>query len=645
MKLSLFTNVAATSIETVDVSWDDFCSQFSNPPTYASKAACQLFSLTEFGQMVNPNTDSGSLKHNANVVQTHGVLGDYDGEIIDPEVVVARLREANVRALVYTSASHTPTSKRFRIVAPFDTPQSAEVHKAAAEKLNSLVEGKLASESFASAQAYYVGKVADTAQYFQTWRVEGEDISKSSLPRVPWRGSKLADGSFSISNDTLLADLEAGEEVHQAITLLAARGYTQEHLEDLVNAWCPKWARPERGAVAIRDDIPRAVGSWERKRQRDLEKKLASAGAPPEYKLPPPPDAVAPTGRALVQAASLAKVARKRDWLIRNVFERRSVVIMFGDSQSGKTFTSIDWAGHVASGREWCGRKVQRAPVAYIAGEGHANISKRVMAWGIHNGVDLAGADLWVSERTIGITGEGAAIWEELDALPSAPGLIILDTLGSLAPAVKQNESEEVNGFFVWCKALADRYNATVIVVHHSGNTEKRRPKGSSDFMNGPDVVIGILNPKGLDDPKHPERTLFCSKQKDAELFDDLFFRFQSVPLPIMGEDDQGKPVNETSSVLVLVDKAGPPVAGVPPATGDAGTGSKPKAADIIHRLLSTPGRGEWTKQDLRDEFKREWSDNPNSGAFQFNKAWKAGVEAGRFVYDEDNDTCRLFLG
>jgi len=110
--------------------------------------------LARFGTLMS---DKGCLRHDNNVIALSGVVVDYDGEKCAIEDAAERLDKAGVEALLYTTASHTETAPRWRVVCRFSTELTPRDHYAMVARLNGLLNGILAEESFTLSQAYYFG--------------------------------------------------------------------------------------------------------------------------------------------------------------------------------------------------------------------------------------------------------------------------------------------------------------------------------------------------------------------------------------------------------------------------------------------------------------------------------------------------------
>jgi len=64
--------------------------------------------------------------------------------------------------------------------------------------------------------------------------------------------------------------------------------------------------------------------------------------------------------------------------------------VIYGQSNSGKTFFMSDLSLHVAAGKQWCGREVAHGAVIWLAMEGAYGISNRIAAWREEKGIDAS---------------------------------------------------------------------------------------------------------------------------------------------------------------------------------------------------------------------------------------------------------------
>src|SRR5262249_6512803 len=128
----------------------------------ATKEQLPWLKLATFGDQ---RSNHNSLRHNANVIAINGVEGDYDGEQIDLATAIARLKAARIRCLVYTSPTHTPAAPRWRVLAPTSRALAPAERSKLVARLNGVLGGIPANESFTLSQSYYYGKLNGNAHH------------------------------------------------------------------------------------------------------------------------------------------------------------------------------------------------------------------------------------------------------------------------------------------------------------------------------------------------------------------------------------------------------------------------------------------------------------------------------------------------
>lgn len=156
---SEFADASAATIRRQSGYWRDLIDRLRKAHGFKSKAVCPWIKLAIFGNVLS---DKGSLRHDANVRQITGIEGDYDGGAIQPEVGLAKLKAAGIRALIYTSPSHTADKPRWRVLALCSKPLRPGARAALVARINGVLGGILAGESFTLSQSYYYGQVEGT---------------------------------------------------------------------------------------------------------------------------------------------------------------------------------------------------------------------------------------------------------------------------------------------------------------------------------------------------------------------------------------------------------------------------------------------------------------------------------------------------
>ena len=136
--------------------WADVVALVTNAAVYPSKAACPLFKGAKFGLKKTP---TGALRNDDNLIAVSIIEGDYDVGKLSVQEAIERLEQFKVRALVVTTASHTPDKPRWRVLAPLSQSVPPSDRYRLVARLNGALGGVLASESFTASQAYFYGRV------------------------------------------------------------------------------------------------------------------------------------------------------------------------------------------------------------------------------------------------------------------------------------------------------------------------------------------------------------------------------------------------------------------------------------------------------------------------------------------------------
>lgn len=154
--LTTFENAGAAICRADTMTWAALVERLQTPPSASEKSRLPWLKLARFGAL---RTFKNSLRHDANVEEIYGVEGDYDGESVSPAEAIMMLERHVIKALVYTSPSHTDEKPRWRVVAPLSHPHPPSARDAILARLNGALGGILSAESFTLSQSYYFGVV------------------------------------------------------------------------------------------------------------------------------------------------------------------------------------------------------------------------------------------------------------------------------------------------------------------------------------------------------------------------------------------------------------------------------------------------------------------------------------------------------
>ena len=179
-------------------------------------------------------------------------------------------------------------------------------------------------------------------------------------------------------------------------------------------------------------------------------------------------------------------------WQVKKLIPRRSTVMLFGDSQSGKTFLALALAACVSTGRPFMDLQTRAGAVLYIAAEGNGGLGKRIRALASKY-PDLAAAPFYVIRQAVNIREwlvevltRASDIMDEHGEL----GLIVIDTLSQTI--FGDENGREAADYIAATTRLADETGAPVVIVHHIGKDSTRGARGSSALRGNVDVAIRV---------------------------------------------------------------------------------------------------------------------------------------------------------
>ena len=156
-----------------------------------------------------------------------------------------------------------------------------------------------------------------------------------------------------------------------------------------------------------------------------------------------------PRELAFDMADDLAEVDAP-DELVEGLLTRGAMSVIYGDSNSGKTFLSIDIGCSIAQGIDWMQRHTEHGLVVYLATESPASVRTRTLAYQREHNVQIrlfaivkSPIDLFAGDA------DTTAVIELVRMLEQTYGikvqLIIGDTLARLAAGANENSGEDMS--------------------------------------------------------------------------------------------------------------------------------------------------------------------------------------------------------
>ncbi len=230
-----------------------------------------------------------------------------------------------------------------------------------------------------------------------------------------------------------------------------------------------------------------------------------------------------------VTAEDLVKEPTPTTYLIDELVEHPSLALLFGAPSAGKSFVALAWSASIAAGVPWARRDCRQGAVFYLAGEGHAGLSRRLMAWSIDASHSLAGVPLFVSKMPAALMDPQSADAVErevatLCAQHGPPALIVVDTLARNMGAGDENSNADIGVFVSRIDRIRHTLGCTVLIVHHTGYLDPKRARGASALPAAMDVAFHLEN-------HEPLRKLIQTKSKESEIGEPLNLAIKSVPI------------------------------------------------------------------------------------------------------------------
>lgn len=209
-----------------------------------------------------------------------------------------------------------------------------------------------------------------------------------------------------------------------------------------------------------------------------------------------PTNQILKNSRWTVRSASEALLPQPPiDYLIDRLIIRRSVNLFYGDPGSKKTYSLMHLGVCLSMGIKWLNFETKQAKVLLIDEEsGDTRVLRRL-------GEIMRGE---VSEASIpfqfvslaGFKLDNKADQACLEGLIAETGaeLVIIDALTDVMDG-DENTKQDTQPVFNALRKIADRTNAAIIVIHHSGKSGDYR--GSSAIKGALDLMVKVVSEEG----------------------------------------------------------------------------------------------------------------------------------------------------
>lgn len=199
--------------------------------------------------------------------------------------------------------------------------------------------------------------------------------------------------------------------------------------------------------------------------------------------------------------------------LIDGILDLNSVAALYGPSGAGKSLVALDWALHVAAGRQWWGHKTVPGRVLYVVAEGATGTRYRYEAWCEYHEVERVDDILWMTlPANVLVSTERVALYEIVAEY--RPILVVLDTLARHMPGGDENSFQTLSVVVETLDHLKRLTQGTILPVHHSGKDEAQGARGHSSLKGALDAELSVRTTR-IDGQMRVQ--VYAEKFKDRE--------------------------------------------------------------------------------------------------------------------------------
>lgn len=243
--------------------------------------------------------------------------------------------------------------------------------------------------------------------------------------------------------------------------------------------------------------------------------------------------------------------------LVEDFLATETVSMLFGASNTGKSFVALDLAFSIATGRAWAARRVLQGGVIYVAAESPGSIRRRVMALRkVYAGIDHAKVPLWMVPIPVDLVTDNSGI-ESLIATTTeiqrrhTVRLVIVDTLACTMAGGDENSFQTMGALAGRLGRLRGECSVAVLGVHHAGKDHDKGARGHSSLRAAVDTELELRHEDGV-------RSVTITKARDGD--NGIRVGFELDPVSI-GRDANGTDV-QVPTVRWLSSNATTPLPG-----------------------------------------------------------------------------------
>jgi len=190
------------------------------------------------------------------------------------------------------------------------------------------------------------------------------------------------------------------------------------------------------------------------------------------------------------------------DEVIQDLIVANSMTVIYGDSNSGKTFFALSLAASLSEGKEIYGKQVDQGLVVYLACESPGSIKCRMQALKKHHGFGLSNLAMVPMPLNF-YTNQGDAmdVIKLVDHIERMKGqkvkAIFADTLARMSAGANENSGEDMGPVMERFSMVTAKTGAAMVIIHHNGKDTAKGARGWSGIRAHIETEIEVVEQDG----------------------------------------------------------------------------------------------------------------------------------------------------
>lgn len=245
------------------------------------------------------------------------------------------------------------------------------------------------------------------------------------------------------------------------------------------------------------------------------------------------------------------KPSLSNDYLIEGLFHRKSKVLIYGDSNVGKSFIVQGMLFHVALGKDFHGRKSKQGAALYVAAEDGGSIPNRFSGQLQYLCEKASNAPIGVFSDAIDLLNPRADLERLIQGVKVYEAetgrkveILAVDTFSSTFSG-DENSQKDIGAFNRNIERLRSETQACIVIIDHAGKDGSKGARGGSGKRASADTEIFVS-----------ESTFKVTKQRNGPKGD--VFGFELQEMTIGTDAESGTPI--TTCVSVPREPVSPPI-------------------------------------------------------------------------------------